>query len=292
MKRIPPKKTPSKKSARPNRKKGKTIPYSKMVFFGLGLLLVLFLLGTLYHYRNGLLYYFGFSNGTSTTELSPEERKIQDIRIFEVLSRHDTKLVGFDVSEYQGKIEWDKINKIEDEFPLSFVFIRATAGNDRPDSRFEENWKKAKEHFFIRGAYHYYRPNENSIEQAEHFIKTVDLRKGDLPPVLDIEKLPKNQSIDSLKVGLRRWLKRVEKHYKVKPIIYSGESYYTDFLKDEFEDYPFWIANYNFFVDSMKKDWLFWQFTEKAQIYGIKGLVDVNVFNGNKEDLKALTLKK
>jgi lysozyme len=51
------------------------------------------------------------------------------------------------------------------------------------------------------GAYHYYRPNENSLEQAALFIKTVSWR--DLPPVLDIERLPENQSVDRLKIGLK-----------------------------------------------------------------------------------------
>ena len=292
MKRSPAKKSIPKKPTKSRAGKNKSTSFGKITLYALGVLFVLFAIGTVYHYRNGLLYYFGFKSHHGATELTEEERKIQDIRIFEVLSRHDTKVVGFDVSEYQGEIAWDKIDKIEDDFPLTFVFVRATAGNDRPDLRFAANWKAAKEHYFIRGAYHYYRPNENSLQQAENFIKTVRLRKGDLPPVLDIEQLPKNQSIDSLKIGLRRWLNRVEKHYKVKPIIYSGESYYTDFLKDEFKDYPFWIANYNFFVENIKKDWLFWQFTEKAQIPGITGLVDVNIFNGNKEDLKAICVEK
>ncbi|MEW5676278.1 glycoside hydrolase family 25 protein [Flavobacterium enshiense] len=293
MKRTPPvKKIQSKKSVKPKSKRSEKGTFGKISVFALMVLFLAFAIGVLYQYRNGVLYYFGFKSNVNSNELTDEERKLEDIRIFEVLSRHDTKVAGFDVSEYQGNIAWEKIDKIEDDFPLAFVFIRATAGNDRPDLRFEENWKAAKEHYFIRGAYHYYRPNENSIAQADNFIKTVKLRKGDLPPVLDIEKLPKNQSIDSLKVGLRRWLNRVEKHYKVKPIIYSGESYYTDFLREEFKgEYPFWIANYNLFVENIKKDWLIWQFTEKAQIYGIKGLVDVNVFNGNKEDLKAICMR-
>lgn len=292
MKRAAAKKnTPSKRTNRPKSKKTTQTPFGKLLLYTLGILFIMVLIGGLYNYRHGLLYYLGFKTDKSNTELTEEERKIEDIRIFEVLSRHDTKLAGFDVSEYQGKIEWDKINTIEEEFPLTFVFIRATAGSDKMDTRYKENWKAAKEHYFVRGAYHYYRPNENSIAQADHFIKNVKLKKGDLPPVLDIEKLPKNQSIDSLKVGLRRWLNRVEKHYKVKPIIYSGQSYYTDFLKDEFKEYPLWIANYNFFVERIRKDWQFWQFTEKAQIHGIKGMVDVNVFNGSKEDLKALTIQ-
>ncbi|BCY27225.1 glycoside hydrolase family 25 protein [Flavobacterium okayamense] len=233
-----------------------------------------------YEYGDGVLYYLGFKT-KNYDSLSKEDREIVDIHIYEVLDSHKDFMVGFDVSEYQKKIDWENLGKIEDTFSLDFVFIRATAGKDKKDKRFKENWKNAKKKGIIRGAYHYYRPNENSIQQANNFIATVKIEQGDLPPVLDIEKLPRTQSLDSLKIGLRRWLDRVEQHYKMKPIIYSGESYYTDFLKKEFSDYPFWIANYNFWKKHPDKHWLIWQFTEKAQIEGINGLVDVNLFNGD-----------
>jgi lysozyme len=258
---------------------------SKWIFYLISFVLFLFVAIGIYAFRDGFLYYLGFKTDKNVATLSKEERKLADIRIYEVLHKHDDKAIGFDVSEYQSEIDWEQTYHIDESFELSFVFIRATAGKNKIDSRYNENWKASKERQLIRGAYHYYRPNENSIEQAENFIKNVKLEKGDLPPVLDIEKLPKSQSIDSLKVGLRRWLKKVEKHYKVKPIIYSGESYYTDFLKEEFSDYPLWIANYNFWRNHLEDDWSFWQFTEKAQIQGIEGMVDVNIFNGNKNKL-------
>jgi lysozyme len=244
--------------------------------------LVVFLLITAaaYHYREGLAYYFSFKSHKTEKE-EKEERRVSMIRNVEIMSRYSDKVIGIDVSEYQGTIQWDSVGKIENNFPIGFVLIRATAGDDRADNSFAENWKGAKAHNFIRGAYHYYRPDENSVEQAKLFIKTVQLRRGDLPPVLDIEKLPKGQSLDSLKVGLKRWLLKVEDHYGVKPIIYSGEKYYNEFLKEEFHGYRFWIANYNFFEENIRKDWLFWQFTEKASANGIEGNVDVNVFNGN-----------
>ncbi|TDR22980.1 glycoside hydrolase family 25 protein [Flavobacterium cheniae] len=265
--------------------KRKSNSKSKWIFYLISFVLLLFVAIGIYKFRDGFLYYLGFKTDKNVETLSKEERKLADIRIYEVLHKHDDKAIGFDVSEYQSEIDWEQTYHIDESFELSFVFIRATAGKNKTDKRFKENWKASKERELIRGAYHYYRPNENSIAQAENFIKNVKLEKGDLPPVLDIEKLPKSQSIDSLKVGLRRWLKKVEKHYKVKPIIYSGESYYTDFLKKEFSDYPLWIANYNFWRNHLEDDWLFWQFTEKAQIQGIEGMVDVNVFNGNKNKL-------
>lgn len=257
----------------------------KWIFYLISLVLLLFVAIEIYKFRDGFLYYLGFKTNKNIATLSKEERKLSDVRIYEVLQKHDDKAIGFDVSEYQSKIDWEQTYHIDEAYELSFVFIRSTAGKNKIDTRFKENWKGAKERQIIRGAYHYYRPNENSLEQADNFINTVKLQKGDLPPVLDIEKLPKSQSIDSLKVGLRKWLKKVEKHYKVKPIIYSGERYYTDFLKKEFSDYPLWIANYNFWRNNLESDWLFWQFTEKAQIQGIEGMVDINIFNGDKNKL-------
>ena len=246
--------------------------------------------GMLYHYRNGLAYYFGFKSD-KIVSVETEEKRISDVRNYQILEKEGGKAIGLDVSEYQGDIKWSNVDTLENNYPVHFVFIRATIGNDRLDKKFKENWLGAKKNKLIRGAYHYYRPNENSLEQAELFMRSVSLQKGDLPPVLDIEKLPKNQSLDSLKLGLKRWLKAVEAHYKVKPIIYTGERYYDDFLKEEFSDYLFWIANYNFYREKMDTDWLFWQFTEKASVKGIKGNVDVNIYNGDLQQLRYITVE-
>lgn len=269
---------------RPNKKNNQAIAtLKKYVWAAFGLL---FLGSVIYHYRTAFAYYLGFkSDKLSKTDVFSEARNLR------VLEKHEGKTVGIDVSEYQGKISWSYVDTIENQYPLHFVFIRATAGNDAVDRRFKRNWEGAKKNKMIRGAYHYYRPNENSLEQAALFIKTVRLQKGDLPPVLDIEKLPKNQSMTNLKKGLRRWLQAIENHYKVKPIIYTGEKYYDDFLKEEFSDYLFWIANYNFYREEIQDDWLFWQFTERAAVPGIEGNVDVNIYNGDLQQLQFITIE-
>ena len=238
----------------------------------------------IYHYRNAILYYFSFK-----TNKTVKVDKIARARNIQVITNHKENVFGIDVSEYQGEIDWIEADSIEN-VKIGFVFVRATCGVDKVDFNFIENWKQVRKQKIIRGAYHYYRPNENSIAQAKFFVKTVKLQQGDLPPVLDIEQLPENQSIDSLKVGLHRWLDYVNAHYKVKPIIYTGESYYKDFLKDEFSDYTFWVANYNFWVESCKDDWLFWQFSEKGVVNGINENVDVNMLNGSQKMLRSLTI--
>jgi lysozyme len=267
-------------------KKKSSVFSAKIVrYFAIGFL-IMFIFSVGYHYRLGLAYYLGFkSHYSSHTDVFSEARNLR------VLEKSKGKVVGIDVSEYQGKIRWSYVDTLENKYPLRYVFIRATVGNDRVDNQFKRNWLGAKENKMIRGAYHYYRPNENSLEQAELFIKTVKLKKGDLPPVLDIEKLPKEQSIERLKIGLRRWLKTVESHYGVRPIIYTGEKYYDDFLKEEFSDYLFWIANYNFYREEIQDNWLFWQFTEKATVPGIDYNVDVNIYNGDLQQLQFITIE-
>ena len=271
-------------------KRGNSVFSGKLLRYSIIAFLIALIAGTGFHYRNGLAYYFSFKSN-KVLKAESESKRLSDVRNFQVLEKHEGKSIGIDVSEYQGRISWSYVDTIEKKYPLHYVFIRATVGKDRPDRQFERNWLGAKENKMIRGAYHYYRPNENSIEQAELFISTVKLEKGDLPPVLDIEKLPKNQSIANLKLGLKRWLKAVEEHYGVKPIIYTGERYYDDFLKEEFSDYLFWIANYNFYREEIDSNWLFWQFTEKASVPGIKGNVDVNIYNGDLQQLQFITVE-
>lgn len=280
-------KTPVRRKAATSKKPniGKILKYSFL------LLLVSFMVAVGYRYRHGILYYLGIKTSRRADALTKEERRIADLRIYEIVGRHKGKVFGLDVSHYQGRINWDSLDRKNGDFPLDFIFIRATQGKNSTDSEFSRNWRQAGKAGLIRGAYHYYRPDENSIEQAENFIKTVRLRKGDLPPVLDIEKIPSGQSIDSLKKGLKRWLGNVERYYGIKPIIYSGDKFYSDFLKEEFKGYTVWIANYNFFVDKIKPEWHFWQFTDKAAIKGIDGNVDVNIYNGSLSDIEKLRIK-
>ena len=271
------------KPIRRNFKTSKRTPFyrnKKFLYYTIVVITVFFL----YLKRDALAYYLSLK-----TDRNPFETR--QAKLSDVINAHTEKAFGIDISEYQNRINWDILSDLETGHPIQFILIRATAGCDKTDSKFVKYWSKARETNMFQGAYHYYRPNENSIEQANNYIKNVKLKRGDFPPVLDIEKLPRDQSIDSLKVGLKRWLNKIESYYGVKPIIYSSESYYNDFLKDDFSEYPFWIANYTAFYRDINSDWSMWQISENAKIEGIRGRVDINVFNGSSQDLKKLLLK-
>jgi len=210
-------------------------------------------------------------------------------RVFE---NNKDYVFGVDFSHYQGLIDWDKLKYFDNKKEISFVVVRATMGSRKKDNYFTHNWRSAAKSEIIRGAYHYYRPNENSKKQAQNFIKRVKLKKGDLPPILDIERVSRTQSLRSLQIGLKNLLNIIEKHYGVKPIIYSGDKFHQTFLNtSEFKDYPLWIANYNWIKHPKTKQWSFWQFSEKGKVKGVSEYVDLNVFKGTKQDLKQILIR-
>ena len=205
---------------------------------------------------------------------------------------HGYQVHGIDISHYQGDINWKMLEQTrQGQFPVQFIFMKATEGGDYSDKRFVANFDSAKAHGFIRGAYHFYNPKTDVNKQADFFINSVKLEPGDLPPVLDIEK--KGKDIPKLQADLKHWLRRIENHYGVKPIIYASYKFKNRYLNDSvFNSYPYWIAHY--YVDSVqyKGDWKFWQHTDVGTLPGIKEQVDLNVFNGGLEGLNALRIKE
>lgn len=200
-------------------------------------------------------------------------------------------IFGLDISHHQGEIKWDKLTAGQSEkAPLKFVYIKATEGRDHEDTRFGTNWKEAKEHGFLRGAYHYFTAASSGDAQANKFIKTVKLEKGDLPPMVDIEEIPEDK--ETFILELKKFILRLEEHYGVKPLIYSYPKFHNKYLDEPFFwDYELWIAHYNAVKPESNREWIIWQFTEKGKVPGIKHKVDINVIKDGERKLQELLLK-
>lgn len=201
------------------------------------------------------------------------------------------KVHGIDVSHHQGDIRWDKVKATDkQQYPIRFVFMKATEGGDHKDPRFADNFRQAREVGLVRGAYHFYNPNTDPIRQADFFISQVKLETGDLAPVLDIERKPRNKA--QLQTDLVKFLNRLGQHYGVKPIIYTSYKYKLNYLSTpELSAYPLWIAHY--YVDTLRYEgpWQFWQHTDYGTVPGIEENVDLNVFNGSWDELQQYTLR-
>ena len=204
----------------------------------------------------------------------------------------DYAIHGIDVSRHQSLIAWDDVKAMQvKNIKIGFVFIKATEGIQNVDDQFKKNWAAAKKADIPRGAYHFFTPSRSGKAQAENFIETVKLDRGDLPPVLDIEQI-NGISIPKLQQGISDWLVMVEAHYHVNPIIYTNAFFYTSFLGEKFNGYPLWVAYY--LVNDtprINRTWIFWQHNETGQVNGIDAYVDFNVFNGDSVAFKKLLIK-
>ena len=256
------------------------------------LILALALLGTGFYLKEKIAFYYAmYFNKFEHKRLSNSE--FEEKRINRIIGDYADKTFGIDMSHYQRKedIKWDSLSIGNRSIPIKFVVLRGTMGNKSTDKHFDEFWQLAKKHELIRGAYHFYRADEDPIMQANNFLANVKLEEGDLPPILDIEKIPRRKSNEKLVEDLKIWCRIVEETYGKKPIIYTYYHYYKDFLKGNFDGYPLWLANYNDVPQpSPNDDWDFWQFTENGIVYGINTKVDVDVYNGSLWSLKRMTL--
>ena len=256
-------------------------------------ILSLSLLVTGFYLKQKINYYFSFYFGKPQKHLRLTNSEEETKRIDKIVGLYSNQTFGFDISHYQRKedIQWDSLSIGNRSIPLRFVVLRASMGNRKLDKNFDHFWEAAKKHNLIRGAYHFYRPDEDPVMQANSFLSVAKLESGDLPPILDIEKDPRKKSKEQLVNDLKVWIKIMEDTYGKKPIIYTYYHYYKDYLRDDFKDYPVWLANYNDVpAPSPEDEWQFWQFSEKGIVYGINSKVDLDIYNGNLWSLKMLTI--
>lgn len=202
---------------------------------------------------------------------------------------------GIDVSRWQPDINWGSLKAMNtdgDTVRFAFAFIKATEGILLEDPMFRDNWKAAQKNNITRGAYHYFLPSLDATLQAKNFISSVDLEKGDLPPVIDVEEKGRLTRKELVK-KVKEFIKVIEKEYKVKPILYSNISFIEDYLADDFPDYHFWIAHY--YEEELKVEksvkWLFWQHSDRVGIINSPGTYDANVFNGSRDDFNKILIR-
>ena len=182
--------------------------------------------------------------------------------------------LGIDISVHSGAIDWNGF----DPNRFAFVFLKASEGVDLMDTAFHGHWAELQKRRIPRGAYHFYVTEDDPREQAEFFIKTVGDDCGDMPPVLDIELLGHN-SPKAIESGIRIWLERVEKHYGVRPIIYTSPNFWDRHVQADFSGYPLWVAEYGVFEPRLPNgwsNWTMWQFKENQPLHWVEKGADIS----------------
>lgn len=256
------------------------------------LLLVGLLLVVLSPFYYGYVLKFFSASWRWVTDIgeSPNYRTYQS---FGIRIPVNYKIHGIDVSYAQGKIDWARVRAMEeDSVRIRFAFVKATEGLLTVDPYFKRNWREAAKAGIICGAYHFFRPKKDGLWQARFFLQNVNLEVNDLPAVVDIEVLD-GVAPKQMRRELTAFIKKVESATGTKPIIYTGISFYKDYLEGYFNGYPLWIAHYYQGELKLAKgtNWWFWQHSDKATINGIGHVVDFNAFKGDSLDLQRLLVR-
>lgn len=195
---------------------------------------------------------------------------------------------GIDVSHFQGAVDWAAVKAAG----KAFAFAKASDGITYTDPQFKTNWQGIKAAGLLRGAYHFYESNDDPVAQANNFIKAVGtLAAGDLPPVLDIEAFKGNYGTATLAANVQTWLNTVQQALGRTPIIYTGPSFWNQYMNNQFSAYPLWIAQYGVSQPTLPNGWskwTFWQSSESGTVAGVTGSVDIDVFAGSMANLLAL----
>lgn len=202
-------------------------------------------------------------------------------------------IVGNDVAEYQGDIDWDTYKN-----NTNFVIIRSTYGTGKQDLKFVRNKDEARRVGVPHGFYHYAYPNLNTPEsEADWCLMQISDIREEESIILDFEEAYDGDKVDWCK----RFLDRVaEKRNGYKALIYLNQSLCknNDWTPVVNAGYKLWIAAYTYSPLINNYEIGVWpkatiqQWTNQQQVPGIVGNVDGDVFFGNLDGFKSLGYKK
>ena len=194
--------------------------------------------------------------------------------------------IGIDISKYQGEIDWEKVRADG----IEFVFIRigyrgdGEAGKLMADEMFDANIRDAQAQGLDVGVYLFSQAinEEEAVEEAHFVIDHLQGYELQLPVVYDPETI-RNDKARSDDVTGEQFTKNTiafceaVKEAGYQPMVYSNMVWEAfQFQMEELTEYPFWYADYEDLPQTPYR-YEYWQYSEKGQVDGISGTVDMNL---------------
>lgn len=214
-------------------------------------------------------------------------------------------VLGVDISHYQSApplaaIDWNKVKSSG----IVFAFAKATQGTTYVDGFFQQYMAAGTKAGIVMSGYHFADPTTtNAVSEANHFLSVAGqyIKTGFLPPVLDLEDDPWNNSVPSnmgsaqLSSWVDLWMSTIFQKTGVEPILYTNGSY-AKFLSSSTNKYLLWIADPDYQPLStgstfgIWQNYIFKQYSWKSNISGISTEVDEDSFNGDSASLSNLII--
>lgn len=230
--------------------------------------------------KNGLENSFRYTDGKlkSTTERMTRS-------LTRVVKPSNATAQGIDVSYHQGTIDWEKV---KNSGQVDFAIIRCGIGMDQTnqdDTQWENNTSECERLGIPYGTflYSYADTVEKARSEAQHVIRLVQGKNLTYPIYYDMEDNSVMNKIDSKTAGeiAQTFLNTLEANGYKNVAVYSSKSLFeTKLTADIFNRYPRWVAHYND-TCGYQGSYHMWQYTNKGQIDGITGNVDLDYKIGN-----------
>lgn len=194
-------------------------------------------------------------------------------------------MIGIDVSEMNGYIDWKKVA----DSGIKFAFIRvggrfSVSGSIYNDSRFSYNISQAKSYGIKVGVYFFTQAiNTNeAIEEARFTINKIRSYILDLPIVIDTESVDGGGRHSSISVESRTEVVKAFCEEIIKngfaPMIYASTSWLDNKLNmSKLSKFKVWVAQWASSV-SYKGSYNCWQYTSTGRVNGINGNVDMDIW--------------
>lgn len=217
-------------------------------------------------------------------EEKPTLDETVDYSEWNLCSPPDT-LWGVDVSHYQGRIDFDKL-----EEGAHFVILRSTIGEKgKCDQRFYGNYANAAKAHLLLGFYHFFYFDKDGELQAKIFLDATNGKRNNFPLIIDFEEStvvnkPKEMNVDSSVYNLRKMVDYICAQGK-DVMLYSNRHCYSKYnMGDNFPDVKLWVADYNaMFVTEDFPNCYIQQYACDGSVYGIHADVDLNVIVDSKK---------
>lgn len=197
-----------------------------------------------------------------------------------VVSKVEYPIHGIDVSNHNGKIDFEKVAADS----IVFVYIKASEGVNYKDPRFDTNISNARNAGLKVGAYHFFRKDKDGAEQARNFMRVVKGVDVDMPYVIDVEDWGNSYFTRNSETvrNLRAMVDCLEKA-GMRIMVYTNKDGYRKYLKEHFPEVKLWLCTFMHPDKLSAFQWDMHQYSHWGTVSGIQGEVDLDVFNGNCE---------
>ena len=188
---------------------------------------------------------------------------------------------GIDVSEHQGRIDWNAVKASGIDFAILRVGFGAPSWGGRVDYQFNRNISECERLGIPYGVYiySYAFDNQQAADEASMVIDCLSGRNPRLPVYYDLED--KTIIADGRQSGIASraqiFCNKISSA-GYKPGIYANLNWFNNILTDpvfKSGSWDHWIAQYNSQCH-YTGSYSFWQYTSRGKVSGISGNVDMN----------------